>query len=633
MAEHTSGQLRDQGRTQGPSRGRSKPPLGVGLGHLVAWEAVVALVAVGLLGPLGLRPVALALAVPLFAATAVRVQQRWLYDWLLTRMRFRSRRRVRGGAAANRLAPLRTVLPELSVARAEGRSRVRLGIVHDGAAWVALVAIEPSDWNASASASTAGSAFAPAPGDGSGPAVLPAAVLGSLLQVDDIAYDSVQILIQNVTAPAGDEAASPLAAAAYQELNADSTPLRQNVWVALRLDEAACPEAVAARGGGEPGIRRALRRGAVRAVALLEDAGLRARILDEDEATEALAAAAGLRHADDSDEGRPVAAETWTSWHALGTGHVTCWIRDFKAATAGLTGLQDLLATFPARATGLSVTFVPGGGCTVLVRTSGAAPQADSALPPAAAQLGLRLERLDGDQAAGLLATLPLGRRAGGRVREGIAPVPAELALSTAGFVLGTRQDGTPATVPLLRRDPVRLGVFVPREQALLLVFRLLAAGVLVHVRTPQPQAWAALMRAADTDPRHLVINLPGGTTPPPGGPMSPVAVVDEFTGTTGAPRADLGAWQLGVSIHPKPPAGRTDVLRRYDALLVPRLTLPLTREACAAYELHDGALRLLPMLPRHTTAFIVPGSADVLNIAPTPVEDGLLATLGYGHA
>ncbi|MGW2561401.1 type VII secretion protein EccE [Streptomyces sp. NPDC001514] len=614
VAERTAGQRRDQAADLPVrTRGRSKPLLGVGLGHLIAWEAIAALTAVAVLGPVGLRPAVLALAVPLFAATVLRVQQRWLYDWVLTRMRFRSRRKVRGGGETSPLAPLRSVLPELSVARAEGRSRTPLGIVHDGAAWVVLVAVEPSDQDA-------------------GAALLPAA-FGSLLRVDDIAYASVQIVVHNVTAPAGDEAASPLAAAAYQELNRDLTPLRQNVWVALRLDEAACPEAVAARGGGEPGIRRALRRGAVRTVALLDDAGLRARVLDEEEAAEALAAAAGLRHADDTDGGSPVAAETWTSWHSLGTGHVTYWVKDFKAAASGLPGLQDLLASFPARATSLSVTLTPGGGCTALVRTSGAAPQAESALPPAAAQQGLRLERLDGDQATGLLATLPLGRSVGGRVHDGASPVPAELVLRGAGFVLGAWQDGRPATVPLLRRDPVRLGVFVPRDQAGLLVFRLLAAGVLVHVRTPQPQAWAALMRAAGTDPRHLVINLPGGTTPPPGSPMRPVAIVDEFTGTSGAPRADLGAWQLGVSIHPKTPNDRTEMLRRYDALLVPRLTLPLAREACAAYELPRAALRLLPMLPKRTTAFVVPGSANVLNLAPTPAEDELLAVLGHGHA
>ncbi|WP_231406127.1 hypothetical protein [Streptomyces clavuligerus] len=107
----------------------------------------------------------------------------------------------------------------------------------------------------------------------------------------------------------------------------------------------------------------------------------------------------------------------------------------------------------------------------------------------------------------------------------------------------------------LLRREPLRLGVLVPHERAALLVFRLLTAGAEVHVRSPHPQVWARLLRTSGADPARLVVGLPGGATPPPGGPLRPVVVVDEFTGSCGAPRPDLGAWQIGISLHHRAPA------------------------------------------------------------------------------
>ncbi|MER5884184.1 type VII secretion protein EccE [Streptomyces sp. NPDC001941] len=593
----------------------TRPVLGIRPGHLVAWELAAMLLAYGLLSPSPPGYAALFTGAVVLLCTTLRVQRRWLYDWLLTRLRYWTRRRTRAVRDTTLLSPLTTLLPDISVSRAEGRSRIRLGVVHDGRAWVALVAVERGDT---------------ATGQADGGA-LPLARLGALVHMDDIRFESVQVLVQSVTAPTGKDAASPLCPMAYQELNADRTPLTQSAWVVVRLDAASCPEAVQARGGGEAGIRRALRRGVVRAVGVLEDEGWQARVLDETEAAETLAATAGLTAG-----GSAQPAESWTAWSAE-TDHVSYWVRDWNPSGRGLADLQGLLGAFPARASVLSVTFTDSGAGHlrrhVLIRTSGGSGEANGALVKVAAEHGLRLVSLDGDQAAGLLATLPLGRSAGAHVTAVPEQRALELSLQREGLALGTLRDGSPATVRLLRRDPVRLGAFVPRATAELVVFRLLSAGAGVHVRSPQPQTWATLMRAAGVAPHHMAINLPGGVTPPAGTPLAPVAVVDDFAGASGGPRADLGVWQVGVTVQPKVPTGGAEEMRRYDAVLVPRVSIEAARALRDAFQLPESVLRMLPLLPAGATALVLPGRVEVVGLTPTRVESQLLGSPEHARA
>ncbi|MFC4499487.1 MULTISPECIES: hypothetical protein [Streptomyces] len=126
-----------------------RPLLGVRLGHLIVWEAAALLLAAGLTAPDPVGVPALAGAGLLLVATVARVRRRWLYDWVLTRLRHlgrrRPRRRGRAGQEAGPLGPLRGLLPSLSVSRAGGRSRIRMGVVHDGRAWIALVGVDEDE--------------------------------------------------------------------------------------------------------------------------------------------------------------------------------------------------------------------------------------------------------------------------------------------------------------------------------------------------------------------------------------------------------------------------------------------------------------------------------------------------------
>ncbi|MEU8526640.1 type VII secretion protein EccE [Streptomyces sp. NPDC048629] len=590
----------------------TKPVLGIRLGQLVAWELSAMLLVFGVLSSGPARFPALGLGVLLLVGTAVRMQRRWMYDWLLTRFRFRSRGRGRVGHDTSSLAPLRTALPELVVSRAGGRSRVRLGVVHDGRAWISLVAVERGD-----DVIDGGATDAP----------LPTERLSELLRLDDIVFDSVQVLVQSVSAPAGRDAAAEMCPASYQELNKDRTVLSQSAWIVLRLDAARCPEAIAARGGDDAGIRRVLRRGVLRAVGILEDAGWQARVLDEVEAAESLASAAGVG-AGGGEATRPV-REAWTAWHGPDSDHVSYLVRDWKPSGSGFAEVQNLLGLFPARSTTISLTYTgrPQGAAAVspLIRTTGAPAEANDALVRVAAERGIRLVRLDGEQSVGLLATLPLGRTAGHQALHAPESRGTGLSLRQEGMVLGSHRDGRTVTVRLLRRSPARLGVFLPREWAELVVFRTLCVGATVHVRSPQPQSWATLMRSAGVVPHRMVINLPGGATPPPGNQMAPVAIVDDFVGRPGAPRADLGTWHLGITLQPKAPSWTAEELRRYDAVLVPRVAPQTARALREAFQLPDTTLRMLPLMPADTAALVLPGRVEIIGLSPTRVEKGLL--------
>ncbi|WP_231406111.1 type VII secretion protein EccE [Streptomyces clavuligerus] len=250
-------------------RHRRRPVSGVPLTRLLLWEASGALTAAAALGSGPVRGGALLAALVLGVTVTVRPRWRRLCELLGAPLRHRGR--PGGARPAGPLAPLRELLPELEVHRAEGRGRGRLGAVHDGRAWVCLIAVER----------------------GAGRR-LPLRGLGGLLRLDGVALESVQLLVHGVTAPGGADAASGLCATAYRQLNTEPLPLLRQTWVALRLGGAPGPGDLASRGCDEPGALRALRRAASAAVTVLERAGFGARVLDAAEATEALAEAAGL---------------------------------------------------------------------------------------------------------------------------------------------------------------------------------------------------------------------------------------------------------------------------------------------------------------------------------------------------
>src|SRR5215475_7518978 len=190
--------------------------LGVSVAQIVCWEVAAAAVLASVVRrdwtmvPAGL------LAVAVGALTLVRRRGRWLYEIVAVRLRLRSRRRWQPARPEVdlRLAALAELRPELSVSDVEQRAGRRLGFCNDGTAWVGLVAVQAGDDE-----------------------------LAAALVVDDIELAAVQLLCHIAPAPSGTLPGTSPVASSYQQVKAGRTPASQQVWVALRLDPARCPEA------------------------------------------------------------------------------------------------------------------------------------------------------------------------------------------------------------------------------------------------------------------------------------------------------------------------------------------------------------------------------------------------------
>jgi type VII secretion protein EccE len=376
---------------------------GVSVGQVIGWQVAAAAVLVAAVRKDWTLGLAALFAVVVAALTLVRQRGRWLYQSLAIRLRYRARRRVHpaDGSADPRLATLRELAPELDVSGIMLRSGERVGVAYDGVAWVGVVAVQPPD------------DVLPAQQPGQW---LPLRDLARALTVDDIELASVQVLQHTAPAPAGVLPATSPSAGSYQRLNSRGTPAARHLYVALRLDPARCPDAVAVRGGGLEGGQRAVKRCVARVLELLESAGIPGRALDEEGLRAALALAGGVRPVP-APPGTRRSDETWAYWQGDGTAHVTWWVRSWPQRGVAMRTLADAVATVPALSVTVSLALHPeqteGSRFRGLVRVSAQSPAAvgvaAQAVEQAVSAAGIGLFRLDGEHAVGVLATLPLG--------------------------------------------------------------------------------------------------------------------------------------------------------------------------------------------------------------------------------
>ncbi|HKN51820.1 MAG TPA: hypothetical protein VJX66_04925, partial [Amycolatopsis sp.] len=140
------------------------------VGRLIAWQVLLLCVVISLAEHDGVRWVATATASLIFLLTLVRVRFRWLYQWVPTIVRFLHGRRSGG---------LGRLLAGLTFATtSEGRGTPAVGVVHDGAAWMSMVAVESVDVL------------------GTDPASLPLGRITELLDPDGGGPVAVQVLVR-----------------------------------------------------------------------------------------------------------------------------------------------------------------------------------------------------------------------------------------------------------------------------------------------------------------------------------------------------------------------------------------------------------------------------------------------------
>ncbi|MFG3284399.1 type VII secretion protein EccE [Streptomyces sp. NPDC048111] len=268
---------------------------------------------------------------------------------------------------------------------------------------------------------------------------LPLSLVRDALAVDGIRLESAQILLHTRPAPAPRLPRQSLAvidsAPPYAPPN---PPAIRATWIALKLDPALCPEAVAARGGGLRGAQKCVARAGLHLASRLTAAGLRATVLTEEELADAVATAACAEPpvtaltggATTGPSSPPVAGadaprrteESVHSWRRGHHRHTTYWVRrwpriDAAAHGGGLPHLVARLTAVPALAASFSLTVTPGGAresavsghLRVTGRDEAELASARRALEQVARETGTVLRALDHEQLPGMLATLPLG--------------------------------------------------------------------------------------------------------------------------------------------------------------------------------------------------------------------------------
>jgi type VII secretion protein EccE len=304
------------------------------------------------------------------------------------------------GSEDPRLALLRLLLPDLSIAHGTDHHREPLGLAWHHGAWTAVLEVD-----------AAPSMITPVGGSPS----LPLGALAPCLEHRGVALDAIQVIWHCYPGSTALPSSSPALRSYLEVLGPLPAAARRTTWVAVRLDPRRCPTAVTERGGGVVGCHRALIGALSRVRSALESRGMSTRPLDAEALLRAGISAAELSAV--AGTGGPVAlSEGWTAVTAAGVGHTSYVISGWGARGAAhnlnaLTGVRALSAT-------VALSLSPGEdgtevGLRGLVRVSARNPgeleEAEHRLQAVSQRLGVALSPLHGRQVAGLAATLPLG--------------------------------------------------------------------------------------------------------------------------------------------------------------------------------------------------------------------------------
>ncbi len=373
---------------------------GVHIGQILWVQALAAAVAVSYgAGPV-IFSIALGVAVLLAIPAVVRVRRRWLFDWMSTWLRYKTRQRqLLHGPGDPRVRLLEHLEPSARLDAVEFGGEPAGLLAHVGGISVVMELAPPG----SAHQTTARQLPSLA-------ALLPA-------ELADAPPTALQLLVQVLPAPSPVAGDGPIAAS-YRELSRLSVPAQRGAWLVLQLRRTA--DAFT-----DADLRPALATALQHLRRRLRKFNVVHRVLDLDEL---LATAAQLADVDPTApgagvygtaQGRPVANETWRAWSTGSSAHASHRLVRWPGADLPI---DEILCSVPATINTLSVAVTtdqqraggPGEVAVELgIRLS--APDhrhlaaANDALAQAMRRAGGLTMPLDGDQRAGAAATMVFG--------------------------------------------------------------------------------------------------------------------------------------------------------------------------------------------------------------------------------
>lgn len=368
-----------------------------GMGLWIALEVALVVIVLAVLRPT-LAGVIIAVVVALAAAAlVVPIKGNTVVQWLRLHLAFRSRRRHRAvdPEVPPSLVPLAEWVPDLAVVRTLTGRGGEVGVITDGTAWVAVLALLTDDELIADSGEE-----------------IDLSSLASLTVQDDVAFDGVQLVTYTVPAPTdvllGE--GSP-AAAAYREIlgSVPPPPTVRRTWLCVRLDPRTCLGAVARRGVGTEGINATLRFGLHRAQSVLKRQGIETRALDPVEIYEVLALTSGAG----PEAAAERTSEEWSTWRCDGLDHRGLLVSNWgDNPTRAYASLLDALSDAPVLFAVTSFTLSQHKRASGAIRLACLTPTAaDHAADEVATRLsGVRLRPAGGRQVPAMLATVPFGR-------------------------------------------------------------------------------------------------------------------------------------------------------------------------------------------------------------------------------
>ncbi|MGO4615586.1 type VII secretion protein EccE [Nocardia sp. 2YAB30] len=409
---------------------------------------------------------ALGAAVVAMLIPLIPVGKRTLLDWIDTWWRYSTRREYRLGDTVD-------------FRGTDGRS---LGLYRDGSRVVAVVEVLPPPGGLTRIARTTVHASH----------LLPLPELANCLNQHDILLSGIDIISHGHRSRSGTPAGQiyesllgPLPATAHR-----------TVWLAISFDAVACPEAAARRGGGAEGASRAVNIATQRIMRTLEDADCNARILTAPEIRKAV-----LQITGDFD---PRTLEHRWRYAEIGNS-----VNIGSAVDPKHLG-SDLLAQLwvaPSRDTTVAVRLRPGSSAESV--SVGAAWRLTARELPERTELA-GMVSMNGRHRDGLLAHLPIAvpglDDTVPMIEYPIDVIDAlHLPSSGCGQLIGSDDEGQGVAVRIVGAGISTVYVAGELYLAQQLVFRALAVGERILIRTDRAQAWENLVTTIG-NPERLTI-------------------------------------------------------------------------------------------------------------------------------
>ncbi|MFF7941943.1 type VII secretion protein EccE [Nocardia gamkensis] len=463
---------------------------------------------------------AFAVAVVVALIPLVPVAKRTLLDWIGTYWRYLTHRDYELGDTVD-------------FRGTDGRS---LGLYWDGSRVVTVVEVLPPPGGLTRIARTTVHASH----------LLPLAELAKCLNQHDILLSGIDIISHGHRSRSGTPAGKiyesllgPLPATAHR-----------TVWLAIGFDAVACPEAADRRGGGAEGASRAVTIATQRIMRTLEDADCNARILTAPEIRKAVLQITGgydprtLEH----------------RWRYAEIGNNV----NIGSAVDPKRLASDLLAQLwvaPSRGTTVAVRLRPGSSAESV--SIGAAWRLTARELPERSELPGMIS-MNGRHRDGLLAHLPLavpGVDDTVPMVEHLIDIVDDLHLPSSGCgqLIGSDDEGNGVAVRIVGAGISTVYVAGELYLAQQLVFRALAVGERILIRTDRARAWENLVTtignperltiAAEThqsDAGFTATVVDGVLAPAPHAGVTTIYVTGDPTGWP-ASRPDLAIHQPGA--------------------------------------------------------------------------------------